>query len=349
MPPIDTPTWDPAPVPPVFPPNPPAPPIAKCPTCQLEIVDTQGVAITTTQTKRVGEKIELTARYKSRCSQCSVRWTIPGTVVKGYQDNRTKAVVTDLEAVAKVRIVVAFYWVDGAAGRIVSVRCSCGVGSASATFDVKAPTIDKFDSTTDVVNLNSRGTRIEFGNSDLRGQQPGIKWHWKVTVPAGGDGFLKDVQLINPKTRFVMTDSGKKKVTTIPGLKTPPGVYQLDTNNPYSGPGNYTGVSFPAKVAAGASYADDATYDTPGQPVSGLSSLSLEDKFQYFILYKPDAPDAIWVPVGMAEWSWSVEAKSSGTTWPLLSKDSTQNPSGKGTTKFPVYTSNVEDNRDEEE
>jgi hypothetical protein len=334
-------------------PTPPPTLVAPCAACDIEIVDETGNPITTKQTKRVGEKIVLVVRIKSgSCGIGDVLWTLPGAIVKDYQDNSTTAKVTLMDPADKTKTSIAFYWVDGADGRNVSVSCVCtGSGantnkSTTATFDVKAPTLDKFDSVTATVQFDDAAAPawVRFGvTTGGIITTSGIKWNWKVTVPTGVDGFLKDVQTIQDITK--RTASGKKQVWTFAGTKVPPTHVQLDTTNPYSMPGDFHATKgFPQKVTAGTSYTDDYTSDSPGTPLAGTTAKSVHDTFRYFIMYKPDTVDAIWVPVAVADWSWEAEATSAAGAWTLVAKNSSTNPSGSVTTTFPEYKSNVSTN-----
>jgi hypothetical protein len=300
------------------------------------IVDEGGHEITgTTQTKRVGERIQITLLGKGGCAPSGISWTIPGIVVKDYQDNNTTATVTPANNTTTPTI--KFYWVDGAEGRAVSVSCTCanaGTKTASVTYNVRAPTLEKFDSQTDAVGFDDAASpsQIQFG----MGNNAGITWDWTVTVPAGVDGWIKDVQTIVTRRR----QSGK--IWTVPGTKVVPPNPQLDVVNPYTQPPVFR-IEFPVKVTAGKSYSDNVTMDQPSLPLLG-SSTAAEDSFSYYLMYKPDTPNAIWVPIAKAEWYWKGQAVLIGATWTLAVRDAPSNPSGDETTRFPEYTSNVSNN-----
>lgn len=318
------------------------------PVIEIEIVDASSTVISGKQTVRVGERVTLRVRSKTTGATISnPQWTIPGNIVKKYEDDASTAVVTPVQASDRTQATVEFYWIDKGNGRSVSVTCACSLSgttvnkSASVTFDVAAPTLDKFDSSTDAVGFDDPAApaRIQFG---LAGKS-GIKWKWKVTVPAGVDGWVKDVQTIRTITK--REAGGKKQVWTVPGTKVPPTDTQLDTTNPYSQPGDFHATKgFPQKVMAGASYLDDYTSDGPGGPLGGTVSKSYDDHFSYYIMYKPDTADAIWVPVAVARWYWKGQAKLVGGNWTLPVHEAPSNPSGSATTEFPVYSSNVSNN-----
>jgi hypothetical protein len=73
----------------------------------------------------------------------------------------------------------------------------------------------------------------------------------------------------------------------------------------------------------------------------------VNDQFTYFILFKPDTPnpqDAIWVPVAKATWFWTATAKHRGKRWTLASETKMKRRTGKATTDFPLYDTNVAKN-----
>jgi hypothetical protein len=304
--------------------------------------------------KTVGEKIELKVNYTKEWGVLkSVEWTIPGTVVRNYTDNATKAEVTQLPDADKKKLTpLVFYWVDGADGRKVEAKCvftSAGKDTdktLSATFDVKAPAASPFSGTVDTVGLDPAAapTYLKFGIA-----KEGIKWDWKITVPSTHDGWVKDVQTVQVKRKRT-TAAGKKQVWTIPGTKVPPPSDQLDTDNPYSLAGDYPPCpGFPQKVSAGGSFSDKSTFDSPATPLPGMKAKSLDDTFQYFLMYKPDTPDAIWVPIAKAGW----HCKGSATvdaagTW-TISGAGTGGGAGAATTDFPLFTSNAKLNTWEDE
>jgi hypothetical protein len=296
----------------------------------------------------IGEQIKLGVKYTKEWGTLkSVKWTIPDTIVRNYTDGAVTAVVTPVDAAEKEKTTIVFHWVDAADGRTVTADCvftSAGKEkkkSISSTFDVKGPTLDKFAAATDTVSLFPAGapTRVGFGKGAA---VPGIKWDWKVTVPSLCDAYIKDVQTIKHENRAT-TLAGVKKVRAIPGTKVPPPGYNLDTDNPYSLPGDYPPCpGFPTKVAAGGSFADTSTFDSPSNPLAGFKHVTIDRWFRYYLMYKPDKPDAIWVPVAKAEWKCvgTADLNVTAGTWSLSGAASGITAAGAVTTEFPTYTSN---------
>jgi len=308
----------------------------------------------------VGEKITLGVKYTKEWGILkSVEWTIPGKIVKDYKDNQTSGKVTEIKEADKKstkKFTIDFYWVDGGDGRVVEAKCvftSAGKDTnktISATFDVKAPKLDndKFNATTDVVDLvpPAAPSSLKFGVT-----KAGIKWDWKVTLPSTVDGYVKDVQTIKTITKQTTT-GGTKQVWTISGTKVPPADMQLDTSNPYRLPGDFGAPhGFPKKLSAGITYSDNYSVDSPRTPLAGAKRVFTHDQFKYYIMYKPDKPNAIWVPIAKAEWYWKGEAAfGTGTgKWKLVSKGGGITSSGASTKEFPKYDSNVKYNKWENE
>ncbi len=300
----------------------------------------------------VGQKIKLGIKFNVGWGALqSVEWTIPGTYVKDYDgDGQLKAKKTDLPAADLKKPTIEFYWVDGADGRSVKANCEFRASSGkttkkevTATFDVKAPTMDKFAAATDQVRLRpappAATQRISFGDPAIA---HGIRWDWKITVPGTHDGYVKDVQTIKIDN-VAVTTAGVKMVRAVPGTTKASPDYHLDTDNPYSLPGDYPPCpGFPHKIAKGGSFADTSTIDTPSNPVAGYKHLKIDRDFRYYIMYRPDTPGAIWVPVAKAEWNCHGEADLDPKTgkWALKGTSGGITSAGAATTEFPEFTSN---------
>lgn len=300
----------------------------------------------------VGQKIKLGVKFtKSWGALESVEWTIPGVFVKGYNgDGKMTAKKTDVPPADLKKPTIEFYWVDGGDGRKVTAKCKFRYAAGkttekevTATFDVKAPTMDKFAAVTDRVRLRpappAATQRISFGDPAIR---HGIKWDWKITVPDTHDGYIKDVQTIKIDN-VALTTAGKRMVRAVPGTtKTSPD-YHLDTENPYTLAGDYPpSPGFPYKVTKGGSFAETNTIDTPSNPVADKTYLKIDRDFRYYVMYKPDTPDAIWVPVAKAEWNCHGEANLDPKTgkWSLTGTSGGITSAGAATTEFPEFTSN---------
>jgi hypothetical protein len=301
-----------------------------------------------------------------------VVWTIPGTVVKTYWGDRKGSQLKALTAADRTKQAIAFHWVDAGDGR--DVFCAARFGPyhmpllKSFRFDVKAPRLDRFDAETSaprivkergLTGLRFQGMRkktIRVGGTSrtIEEKVAGIRWDWQVTLPARHGGFLKDLQLVRQGRRKRQLLSERSSTTRTLVLKHPrkAPADQLDqpftdagSDATYSAKGSYPPAEFPLKLAAGATFNDDSTFDRPHTALEKLDvEVIVDEPFKYFILYKPDTVNAIWVPIAKAEWFWKATAKRSGSAWKLVSKSGGVSARGAVTTEFPLYDSNVNEN-----
>ena len=279
----------------------------------------------------IGEEIVLD--LTSVASIATVRWTVPGTVVKYYVGNteNTQLRLLSKSDLEKPRLI--FHWVDAGDNREVKARITYNhwfgpvtTESVLATFDVKAPTLDCFCAQTTKPMLLHRGHtwKISFGD---KSRGAGINWDWKVTMHKNHGGFLKDIQTVkqgrkklqllrrgDPKTRTIVYRHPKKDVDW--QLDQDPREGRLpkqgEPEAAFSTPG-FFGIELPTKVEAGQTLRNNDTWDAPSSVLMPLDkSISVDESFKYYILYKPDKPKAIWVPIAKAEWFWQAEAIQRG-------------------------------------
>lgn len=299
----------------------------------------------------VGERVELdlnATRFAGKID--SVRWTIPGTVVGGYDGNIKDARVVELTSADLQRTKIAFFWVDAADGRSVRAKIRTKSGADEeyvVAYDVKGPVVKAFTGDPDVSHvIKDHGqTLLMLGKSRA---VPGICWNWTINIPAGHPGRVKDLQtvtqdrwatmLLEPggsKTRKVVHRHPKKRDLHV----------QLD-GTVDDQPAYSAGLSEEEKPG-GEAYEAHGLVDIPH---SGLDSLktrvTVNDKFSYYIMFKPRTTkesDSIWVPVAKATWFWKVTARRDGAAWTL---DHTPvKPSiDMSTTEHPVYETNAADN-----
>jgi hypothetical protein len=124
------------------------------------------------------------------------------------------------------------------------------------------------------------------------GKANGVTFTSNVDVPAGCTGTLQYLQLID-MCRSMHLNTGKD-------LMRKTGGYWIDTKDPY----DQLHVSSKGSV-------EFKSDDSPGQPVAAISeSVTVQDSFKMWLMWKPDQPaDANRVPLAMARWNWSGEAK----------------------------------------
>jgi hypothetical protein len=293
-----------------------------------------------------------------------VYWEVPGETVKTYWGDRKGSEVTRLLPADRQKNPLSFYWVDADDNR--RIRCVAGGRRGpfelkkdfSLWYDVKGPTLDYFKA----AKINPVRVRVEGGVSVVRfgsldKNAPGIKWDWQVTMPAGFGGWIKDLQTIvvrQEETRLI--GGARKKYARRHPTKA--AYEQLDqspfdkgTEASYSGSKLYGAIDFPAAVKAAQAFRDDETWDSPGTaPDRRAITASVNNDFTYYILFKPftmsaDKGSPIWVPIARAEWCWKAEAVKRGGKWVLTSKEGKVEADRAAAVDFPVYHSNVNENK----
>jgi hypothetical protein len=135
--------------------------------------------------------------------------------------------------------------------------------------------------------------------------------------------------------------SGDKFVWAFPGSKVPPTEWLLDTNNPYGVASHWGATIGGPWPLTGASKSQTGVSDTPGTDLSNLTEYEASDTFRYWILYKSDKADSIWIPLGVLDWDWKGKATLSAGTWTLSGTGNAVDPSGSETLKFPEWAKKV--------
>ena len=309
----------------------------------------------TTRDAVVGERVVLDVKDTaySGYEVVKVAWIIPDTVVKGYSATRKTTTLEPLTPSDRDKSRVVFFWVD-AGKRDVRLKITYKTGGvektadATVTFNVVAPKLDPFKDTSSTPRIIKNGSLrgVRFGEIK---KDHGVHWDWKVTLPAKYGGSIKDVQTIRQNREKSVKKDGAivKKVRRHPTKKEPH--EQLDqpmsdagTEPTYSAKGAYKPSEFPMSLAAGKSWRDNHSWDSPHTSLDPEDQVvTVNDQFKYYIMFKPDTADAIWVPIAKAEWFWSVEAKRGKDGWTLASKGGKVTKKGAVTTDFPEYETNV--------
>ena len=307
----------------------------------------------------------------------SVTWHIPGKVVKSYASKHSTTRVVPLSQNDKSKPRISFYWVDSGGPR--KVQANCVVFSPAhkaditftlfATFNVQAP---KLNHLREYRKAQDRGkTRIGSNRAGVAGQRfleftgkirkraktgvrrhSGIEWDWKVTLPPGHDGKIKDLQTIYGIRELTVRLAGDttKTVRSVWKVKDkplisipehgPPQGYSVVDSTPIEDPGEPRYSSeFPIDVKGGESTREITGHDSPDQllnPDLGVRHF-VHETFKYYVLFRPNREGAIWVPVGRAEWFWRGEAVREKNTWQLRGAAGGILSPGAPTTEFPQY------------
>jgi hypothetical protein len=304
----------------------------------LEIVDrkTGAVVSGTTQTKIVGQKIELQVRTRPPgLAMTGIQWTVPGERVKNYTQSAAAGTRTDLAPADLQAANLDFYWIAGGA-RTVSVAAT--VQGAPLTAQVQHSVL----APTGVVMTSATGN-VAVGATGFPGDPPmnlfygtnvavGIRWTCTATAPAGGGGEIAATQLVNT-LRSRTPNAGAAKTLSSGGA------FVLDSSVPYDAA---------VAVSAGAS-ATWTSNDSPSTALTAtLSAKSVADSFKIYFMYKPAGGDSIWVTLKRLDWHWAgattrVGAPAGvGNNWTApTGVGSDVNPSGAASTELPTWTANV--------
>jgi V8-like Glu-specific endopeptidase len=279
-----------------------------------------------------------------------LQWSVPGRFVRGYDGTVNDARLFELSATDLQQPRISFFWVDAGDGRTVRARIRTKTGSDeifSAAFDVKGPTVEAFDAKVDVTRKERRSGLLGMRLGKLV-EAPGIKWNWKVTLPARHAGRVKDVQtVLQDRLQVLRVAPGSAKTRKlIYRHPSKPTIHsQLDGHA--DGEAIYTTGLAEPQIAAGDSFANTGTSDSPHTNLPSLGqTVAVNDQFTYFILFKPTTEkpqDAIWVPVAKARWAWQATARHDSGGWKVSAPK--MKPSfDKATPDFPLYDSNAAEN-----
>jgi hypothetical protein len=299
----------------------------------------------------VGQRVDLdlaTTAFAAKLD--TVRWTIPGRAVRGYDGTVREAKLFELTDADLERPKISFFWVDAADGRTVRARIRTKSGADEefvVVFDVKGPRVNPFAAKVGVTRIEKRAglTGMRFGKLI---DAPGVKWNWTITMPSNLPGYIKDVQtvLIDRSNVLFLKPGGKETRKLVWRHPSKTGLHvQLDGHS--DNQAAYTPGLYEPKIGAGESFVNNGTSDSPHAELPALGkTVSVNDQFTYFIMFKPatdKAQDAIWVPVAKATWFWKATANHFGKKWVV--RPSKMTPSmDMSTTEFPMYETNGFDN-----
>lgn len=164
----------------------------------------------------------------------------------------------------------------------------------------------------------------------------GMSFQAQVTAPAGGDGRLAYVQLVNGRFHVDNADG------TSFDLKSTGGNWVADGPPvPYGGADGI--VQFSGLTAT------IANSDLPALPTIQDSQIRVDASFDFqtFLMYQPPGANSIWVTLQEIDWGWSaVVTHPAGTSWadvasnpfgstPMLRPPT---PTALSSTRLPIWT-----------
>jgi hypothetical protein len=300
-----------------------------------------------------------------------VGWEINGKAVKTYVSDRKGVILKPLTKDDLQKNAISFHWIEAGRGQTARFAVSGTKGSTeykkelTITFDVKGPTLDYLKAVKTIgpclLPKPRKGVKVQPG--EIYCKKAGeaavgigfyIKWSWNVTMPANYGGSIKDIQtLVQGRHRTQAKKGSRDKVKQAfinPNKKQTHTQFDQRLTDAgqdavYSAKGYFDGMELPTSVAAGKSFTNDITHDTPTIAMEKADeSYSINDTFKYYILFKPQTPNSIWVTVGKIEWFWNIEAVKKGSNWVIKSGSKPKGEvsvSGAATSELPIYESNM--------
>lgn len=307
----------------------------------------------------VGERVELNADKIGLGTMPieNIRWSVPGRTVYFYSGDATRTVLVNLDKKYFMNRSITFYWVDAADNRQIVCNAVVRKGreripvTVSKIVNVKGPKLVGFTAEVSkpMIIAGRGGTRrISFGD---RNAKPGIVYSSTIDMPAGFSGSIKDVQLVKlgRKKKRLLAPGGTASLQKVKGKEFPNKDYLLDIGTAgdeackpdrAADEPNYSAT---VKADAGKTIIFDLATDSPSDELAPLDiSYSVDESFKYFILFKPNKPNSIWVPLGIVEWFWKAEARRERAAWRIVNGSGrTKDGKGKGTNEFPEYRGNA--------
>jgi hypothetical protein len=213
------------------------------------------------------------------------------------------------------------------------------------------PTLNRFSAKAGSPAIEKSGTlrAVRFGK--IEGTH-GVHWDWQVTLHKRHSGSIKDLQTVQENRQRAAKKDGKPVTFARRNPKKKDLHEQLDQSLwdagaevAYSTKGHYPPIELPTQVAAGKTFRDKHSWDSPHTSMEPTDEqLTVMDQFKYYILFKPDVAGSIWVPVAKAEWFWKAKAVKGSRDWKLTEQGGKVTKKGAVTTEFPSYESNVSEN-----
>src|SRR5580658_6141903 len=270
------------------------------PAVTLEIVDRKINAVIsgTTQTRIVGQKIQLLVRPKPGGTMTQIQWTIPDVVLRNYEPNAHNATEYNLTSTDLQTATIDFHWIDGGKkGVQVSAQVAGVALTASVTFNVLAPTDVSMTSKTGGVYVghgdNADAIQLYLGSGE-RGVdgviELGIQFNFKATAPPNGKGKIAGFQLVTILRSYRDNDGNiffKNQSS-----------WSLDTTFPYGGEENPIDAGQTVTWHFTNNAREEYPSDSPARILQDdWSYFNVDDHYQTWFMYKHSDEDSIWVPL----------------------------------------------------
>lgn len=252
----------------------------------------------------VGERVALEGRAKINGATASrPRWKIGGKPIGDWQANNQSAHIVSLTPAAYTKPAITFYWWSGGTYDVrYQVHAEGRVFRAEVTFKVKRPDIQLTAATPSGLYgvLKIKGGRqgslphsrkgVDYvGNLVYAGNGHTIVFS-RSKLPPGFDGTTEFVQLTKLDGLV-----HKGSTALYPHCQEEHDkAYVLDTDYPYGATNKVNTVN------------RKTVYDAPGRDVfTYTKELDLKMQFKMYLMFKPNLPGAIYVPISYVPWWWT--------------------------------------------
>jgi hypothetical protein len=273
----------------------------------------------TSQTVIVGERLNLSVVLDVPVAPITnFSWSIPGNIVSNYIADLNHAKVYYVSNFTSSTI--TFCWRDS--GTNLTVQCSIIVKGealvAKAKFNVIRPSADFTGFTNGIVEVDTnhvQGLTLHFGRATLANY--GMRFVYANTNLNGwqGGAIFSGVQVGTLEAK-----------------------HNLPNGKSYLWTGSGCDTDYPAKTFG---FAPDFFDDSPHEAVSGSVKVWRTDTFQTYLLFQPDTPASIVVPLKKVEWNWSGIATNVSGGWVLLKGTNAITLNNASVTSHPEWITNA--------
>lgn len=308
-----------------------------CPAVEIVDLDNSDAVVSSppasTGLRVIGQRMHLLARVKSGTGSGPfhidhTEWTMTGdSLVQAYDFFSGHLDWFDPSSFNDVDSVTFFYSVQQNSRSVrVKATVSTPTGDvhteAEATFDVDGPTNVSMTSLTLRAGVTASpytGTTspiyIRFGEY-IYHDSTGISWTFQATQPAGVSGRLVGTQII------------WGEVAGAPVTGDVYNVSEFMDGCPFYWTPSTTNVWLQS--------------DSPRAPVTAVDTLYGQvNIFQDFLMYRPDGPGNIWVPVGTLWWDEggiAVKDSTQPSGWRMINEIHAVDPTGMASSQFPRWS-----------
>jgi hypothetical protein len=253
----------------------------------------------------VGVKVILQVGWTGPQIDSTISWHVPGDVLSHIRERDQNArSVVHLARYLQTMPTVSFFWVStpgtSVAPDVEAVTLSVGsFAPVSTFFRLQEPDWEtSVSSGTPGWALDPQGWEVAMN---------GINWTANVSVPAAfPQGEFKFVQTVTPRRLEIRTNGD---LYNLPHA----GELVLDTSDPYAA---MYGPLIGGPWTTGASHSSG---DDPGDFLDHQIQLddSVCDRFQTYLMFRPDGDRSEWVPLAREDWSWGfrIDHPTGSGTW----------------------------------